>query len=149
MLIVAPLCVVVKENFAVPDCPVVEVGAPPHLVMAPAMPPQMPSSATFWSWKTIFLGILAVTWLGWGAGRKRTYLEESRQVVDVTAAGFTAVEARMDRISRWSDRTITRGCIWYSVGAASMVREEESMAKSVKVGVGKSILVSCRVFRLL
>lgn len=55
MLIVAPVSVGFSANLAVPDCPVVDVGAPPHLVMAPAIPPQMPSSATFSSWKTIFL----------------------------------------------------------------------------------------------
>ena len=55
MLRVAPAETAFSENFAVPDCPTVEVGFPPHFVIVPAMPPQMPSSATFWSWKTIFL----------------------------------------------------------------------------------------------
>jgi hypothetical protein len=46
-LIVAPEVTVESEKSAVPDLPVVEVGAPPHFVMVPAIPPQIPSSATF------------------------------------------------------------------------------------------------------
>lgn len=94
--------------------------------------------------------MLVVCRLGREKGGRGTYLEESRQVVDVTAAGFTAVEARMERTSRWSDRTITRGNIWYSTGAASAVRERErAIAKSVRMGVGINILVSCCVFPLM
>jgi hypothetical protein len=55
MLMVAPESTALSANLAVPDWPVVDVGLPPHLVMVPAMPPQIPSSATFWSWKTMFL----------------------------------------------------------------------------------------------
>jgi len=55
MLSVAPLWTGVSSNLAEPDWPVVLVGAPPHLVMDPAMPPQMLSMATFSSWKTMFL----------------------------------------------------------------------------------------------
>lgn len=46
-LIVAPEVTAFSLNSAVPDDPVVDVGAPPHFVMAPAMPPQIASSATF------------------------------------------------------------------------------------------------------
>jgi hypothetical protein len=52
---VAPSSTALSENCADPDLPVVDVGAPPHFVMDPAIPPQMLSSATFSSWKTIFL----------------------------------------------------------------------------------------------
>lgn len=55
ILILAPFVAVVSVNLALPDCPVVASGAPPHLVIEPEMPPQMPSSATFWSWKTMLL----------------------------------------------------------------------------------------------
>ena len=68
---VAPATVPFSVKRAVPEDPVVEVGAPPHLKflsayvfssmpgyiyfsMVPAIPPQIPSSATFWSWKTMF-----------------------------------------------------------------------------------------------
>lgn len=65
-------------------------------------------------------------------------------MVDVTAAGLTAVEARMERTSRWSDRTMTRGNMWYSTGAARTVRERErAIAKRVRMGVGNNILVAC------
>ncbi len=47
MLMVAPASVVFSVNSAVPDWPVVAAGLPPHLVMLPAIPPQMASSATF------------------------------------------------------------------------------------------------------
>ena len=47
MLMVAPASVVFRVNNAVPDFPVVVAGLPPHLVMLPAIPPQMASSATF------------------------------------------------------------------------------------------------------
>lgn len=71
MLIVAPLSTALSENCADPDFPVVDVGAPPHFVMAPAMPPHMASSATFSSWKTIFLRVWSVRMacLGHGASR--------------------------------------------------------------------------------
>jgi hypothetical protein len=46
-LIVAPASTALSLNNAVPDDPVVDVGEPPHFVMAPAMPPHIPSSATF------------------------------------------------------------------------------------------------------
>lgn len=55
MLMVAPSWTASSSNFAEPAWPVVLVGAPPHLVISPAMPPQMLSIATFSSWKTIFL----------------------------------------------------------------------------------------------
>jgi hypothetical protein len=45
--IVAPATTALSLNNAVPDDPVVDVGAPPHLVIAPAIPPQIPNSATF------------------------------------------------------------------------------------------------------
>lgn len=47
MLIVAPSSTASSVNFAVPDCPVVDSGAPPHFVTDPAIPPQMASKATF------------------------------------------------------------------------------------------------------
>lgn len=89
------------------------------------MPPQMASSATFSSWKTIFL--LA-----------------SRQVVEVTAAGLMVVEARIWRTSRWSCRTMTRGNMWYA-GAARVVDERER-ARRREVRVLDSILVVWVVF---
>jgi hypothetical protein len=46
-LIFASAVAAFKVNSAVPEEPVVEIGAPPHFVIAPAMPPQIPSSATF------------------------------------------------------------------------------------------------------
>ncbi len=54
-LMVAPLSTALRLNLAVPDWPVVVAGLPPHFSMVPAIPPQMASSATFWSWKTMFL----------------------------------------------------------------------------------------------
>jgi len=83
-LIVAPLeaSVAVSVNLAVPDWPTVVEGLPPQNSMVPAMPPQMASSATFWSWKTMF-----------------PVLE---QVVPVIAFGFMVSSALMARTSRWS-----------------------------------------------
>ena len=46
-LIVAPESTALSSKSAVPDEPVVDVGAPPHFVIAPAIPPQIPSWATF------------------------------------------------------------------------------------------------------
>lgn len=56
MLTAAPSLTGSRLNLAEPECPVVAAGAPLHLVSEPAMPPQMDSWATFWSWKTILLG---------------------------------------------------------------------------------------------
>jgi hypothetical protein len=47
MLIVAPDVTALRLKSAVPDEPVVDVGAPPHFVIAPAIPSHIPSSATF------------------------------------------------------------------------------------------------------
>lgn len=55
-LIVAPLSVASSVNSADPLEPLVDVGAPPHFVIAPAMPPQMLSEATLRSWGLIVLG---------------------------------------------------------------------------------------------
>ena len=55
MLMVAPCSTALSENLALPEVPSVEAGAPPHFWIEPAMPPHMASSATFWSWNTIFL----------------------------------------------------------------------------------------------
>jgi hypothetical protein len=55
MVMVAPLSTGAIVNFAVRDWPTVDDGAPRHFCTEPAMPPQMASSATFWSWKTTFL----------------------------------------------------------------------------------------------
>lgn len=55
MLMVASVAVARRVNSAVPERPTVLWGEPPHFVMVPAMPSQMLSSATFWSWKTMFL----------------------------------------------------------------------------------------------
>src|SRR3569833_2356330 len=52
---VAPASVARSTNLAVPDTPVVDAGLPPHFSIEPAMPPQMASSATVWSWKTMLL----------------------------------------------------------------------------------------------
>ena len=52
MLIVAPLTAGVIENLALPDTPVVDVGAPWHFWIVPAMPPQICSRATFTVWKS-------------------------------------------------------------------------------------------------
>lgn len=48
--IVAPACAASSVNFDVPDVPVVDAGAPPHFVIAPAMPPQIPRMATLVEW---------------------------------------------------------------------------------------------------
>lgn len=56
MLMVAPDVAASRVNLAVPDWPVVETGLPPHFWIEPAIPPQMLSSATFWSWDTMWLG---------------------------------------------------------------------------------------------
>lgn len=56
MLTAAPVCTGLSSNLAEPECPTVLGGDPWHLVTDPAMPPQMDSWATFWSWKTILLG---------------------------------------------------------------------------------------------
>lgn len=98
-----------KVNIAVPEEPVVEVGDPPHFVMAPAMPPHIPSSATFWSWNTILLVCVRS-----GAGcfffsRKEAYAVVSIQVVPVMALGSTFVEARMAMTSKCSCLTVTEG----------------------------------------
>lgn len=42
-LIVAPASTALRLNNAVPDAPEVDVGAPPHFVILPAMPPQIAS----------------------------------------------------------------------------------------------------------
>ena len=57
MLMVAPGAAARSSNRAEPDWPVVAAGLPPHFWTEPAMPPQMASSATFWSWKTMFLAL--------------------------------------------------------------------------------------------
>lgn len=73
ILMVAPLDAALSVKSAVPDSPVVLSGAPPHFVMVPAMPPQMPSSATFWSWKTMsLLQGVSPRW-------EKRCIEESRQ----------------------------------------------------------------------
>lgn len=73
---------------------------PPHLVIAPAIPPQIASWATFSSWKTIVLRSgLAVTNNQEVEGIG-TNVERSVQTVPVMEAGFTLVEARRERISR-------------------------------------------------
>lgn len=95
---VAPLSAASRSNLAVRDCPVVLAGAPPHLVMDPAMPSQMLSMATFSSWKTIFLAEGGVEVSNSKQpilpSRVTAHLFESRQVVSVTAVGSTSVEAR-------------------------------------------------------
>lgn len=62
-LMVPPLVAVLTVNLAVPDTPVVLGGAPPHFVILPAMPPQMPNWATFSSWKAMLLWQLSVFWI--------------------------------------------------------------------------------------
>ena len=55
-LMVAPGVTASSVNKALPERPCVTAGEPAHFVVAdPAMPPQMASSATFWSWKTMCL----------------------------------------------------------------------------------------------
>jgi hypothetical protein len=50
--IVCPFVAAVRTNFAVPDSPVVVVGAPAHCSIVPAMEPQMERRATLISWET-------------------------------------------------------------------------------------------------
>lgn len=52
MLMVSPLITGVIVNFTLPDWPVVDVGAPWHFWIVPAMPPQIWSSATLEVWKS-------------------------------------------------------------------------------------------------
>jgi len=107
-LMVAPASVARSTNLAVPDTPVVDAGLPPHFSIEPAMPPQMASSATFWSWKTMLLcnhsELTRQTLL---RRRRGTYALVSVHVVPVTALGLTSVEARMLRTSKWSCDTAT------------------------------------------
>lgn len=82
-----------------------------------------------------------------GAGRRNgAYLDLSRQVTDETAAGLMAVEARMDRTSRWSCRTMTRGNIWYSVGAARRGVARD-WRESIRVRLRESIVAVECVYR--
>ncbi|RYP54304.1 hypothetical protein DL768_000878 [Monosporascus sp. mg162] len=55
-LMMAPLDAAFSENRAHPDSPTMLSKAPSHRVTAPAMPPQMDGSATFWSWKSVLCG---------------------------------------------------------------------------------------------
>ncbi|KAG9246584.1 hypothetical protein BJ878DRAFT_540147 [Calycina marina] len=55
---VAPLVGGLSVKSAVPVSAVVDVGAPPHLVMTPAISPQMASCATFASAILIFVGMM-------------------------------------------------------------------------------------------
>ncbi len=57
MLIVSPLITGVIAKRTLPDWPVVDVGAPWHFWMVPAMPPQIWSSATFEVWKSSALRV--------------------------------------------------------------------------------------------
>lgn len=52
MLMVSPLIAGVIEKRTLPDWPVVDVGAPWHFWIVPAMPPQIWSRATFEVWKS-------------------------------------------------------------------------------------------------
>lgn len=52
MLIVSPLITGVIAKLTLPDLPVVDVGAPWHFWIVPAMPPQIWSRATFEVWKS-------------------------------------------------------------------------------------------------
>lgn len=68
MLIVAPATAGLSVNLASPDWPVVEVGLPWHLVMAPEIPPQMASRATFLLCSSMALGEIISKFPPW-----RTY----------------------------------------------------------------------------
>jgi hypothetical protein len=109
-LIVAPAVAALRVNKAVPEEPVVDVGAPPHLVIVPAMPPQIPNSATFWSWNTMLLFVVSNTDGDSGEGQgEEAYAVVSVHVVPVMAFGSTFVLARRARTSKCSCRTATEG----------------------------------------
>lgn len=86
MLIVAPAVTALRLKRAFPEEPVVEAGAPPHFVIAPAMPPHMASSATFW-----LEGIRRF----WNVARSRKFSAEVTQ-----HQGFSALPLP----SRWFGR---------------------------------------------
>lgn len=72
---------------------------------------------------------------------EQTYLLASKQVVSVTAAGFTAVEARIFRTSRCAGRTMTRGNMWYSAGAGAARLTPEMARSTWRTSVVESMLM--------
>ena len=76
----------------------VDAGLPPHFVIAPAIPPQIASVATFKSWLSILLLQISSVLRSYN---RTTYSVVSVHVVPVTAAGLTLVFARIWRTSRF------------------------------------------------
>jgi len=123
---VAPSSMALRVNLAVPLSPTVVLGLPPQNSMVPAMPPQMESMATFWSWKTIELEGMEVSSVVWreegredvekGGGTNPSLVH----VVLVTASGLT-VSSPLELKER------TAGC-----GIAIALTEEAAAQRIVK-----------------